>query len=263
MADFDGMIAGLRDHKDTVEAYFLDFFSKKNRKEYHVDQKADSDSLKAIRIMFESKKELRERVEQSFSYDPFCLEAFFVYYVISEDIYVDQRFRSYYEELNGFADLDPYRQEEYLRILDFYVEFLLDVHNMTRAARVERQIIRLTKDFSPRQVDRLSFIYASLEEKDDFYRLFLDSDLSLYSFLLLIVTLLKHDDRRKAQEVCEEMLEKIEYASYLDHMWDLDLNDGKQKEFYQTVEDCYEFIGSVPDFFTFINLVREKRDGTI
>ena len=42
-----------------------------------------------------------------------------------------------------------------------------------------------------------------------------------------------------------------------DHLWDLDQNDEKQQEFYQSVEDCYQETAAVPDFFSFMSRVRE------
>jgi hypothetical protein len=80
---------------------------------------------------------------------------------------------------------------------------------------------------------------------------------------MLIVTLLKHDDERRAKEVANDMFDHIELSSYIDHLWDLDYSDPAQKEFYEAVENSYEYIRSIPDFFTFMNIVREKRDGTI
>ena len=82
MLDFEKLISGPQGGKDQVEAYLLDFFSKKNRKDYQIDPDADEDQRKAIRIMFESKKDLPERAELALSHDPLCLEAFFVYYLI-------------------------------------------------------------------------------------------------------------------------------------------------------------------------------------
>ena len=75
----------------------------------------------------ESKKDLPERAELALSHDPLCLEAFFVYYLLSEDVFVNYRFRSYYDQISHFGDLSDYQKKCYLKILDFYVEFLLDI----------------------------------------------------------------------------------------------------------------------------------------
>ena len=82
MLKFDDLINGLEDNKDRIEDYFVEFFSRGNYKQYEVDGDPDKDERKAIRVMFESRKKLRDRIEESFSYDPFCLEAFFAYYII-------------------------------------------------------------------------------------------------------------------------------------------------------------------------------------
>lgn len=257
MPDFDRLVAGLEEHKDDPKSYFEDFFQRKNLKDYHIDEDASADEKKAVRVMFESKKEIRERCDLSFSYDPFCLEAFFVYYVLSEDIFVNYRFQAYYDEIDSYADFSACQKRHYIRLLRFYVEFLMDLSNFTAGIKVERQVMRLSFPAGRGNVNRLSFMYAMKEEADDFYRLYLDYPFDIYDYILLIVTLLKHEDRMRAREVTLDMFKNIRYATYLDHLWDLDEKDEKQKAFYSAIDDLYEYISSIPDFFTFINLVRE------
>ena len=62
----------------------------------------------------------------------------------------------------------------------------------------------------------------------------------------------------KAREVLIDMFDNIEYGTYLDHVWDLDENDPKQKRFMEIVNDCYEDLSSVPTFFSWVNKTREK-----
>ena len=263
MADFDSFLSEYDKRQVEALSFFEGYFTRAGLKEYVIDEAADKDSIKAIKTMFTSKKDLRERCDVAFSYDPLCLEAFFVYYVLAEDIYVSYRLDAYYQELVSFADLPAYNQRCYLRILEFYVEFLMDVGNFTKGIKVERQLRKMAPQYCKGKTNRLSFMYSQIEEADDFYRFYLDEEFDTYDYLLLIVTLLKHDDRIRAKEVTQDMFQNIEYASYLDHLWDLDMNDPAQKKFYQTVDDAYDFIKGVPDFFTFINVVREKSEGTI
>jgi hypothetical protein len=54
------------------------------------------------------------------------------------------------------------------------------------------------------------------------------------------------------------MYEKIEYAKYLDHMWDLKEDVPAEAEFMRTVEDCIEEINGVPEFFSFASEVYEQ-----
>ena len=259
MLKFDDLINGLEDNKDRIEDYFVEFFSRGNYKQYGVDGDPDKDERKAIRVMFESRKKLRDRIEESFSYDPFCLEAFFAYYIISEDIYVDYRFKDYYNESGNFADFSAYQKKCYLKIMDFYVEFLLDIRNITTAIKVQRLIIRLTNDLSQKNINRLSYMYSSVEKADDFYRLYLEADFDSYDYLMLLITLLKHDEESKAKEVLLDMFENVKYAEYMDHLWDLDTKDPEQKEFYECIESCYSEISSVPDFFAWVNMINEER----
>ena len=259
MLDFDMLVSGLQENRDNPEEYFVNFFSRSNRKQYHIDSQADDDQVKAIRILFDSKKDLRDRIDQSFSFDPLCLEAFFIYYITSDDVFVDYRFKTYYDQIGRFPDLSAYQKKCYLKIMDFYVEFLLDIGNYTTAIKVQRQIIKLG-NVSQKDIDRLSFMYCVIERADDFYRLYLDHMFDAYDYLLLIVTLLKHEDEIRAKEVTQDMFRNIPETEYLDHLWDLDDKDEQQQTFYKTVDECYEYIRGVPDFFTFINRVHQSTD---
>ena len=60
-------------------------------------------------------------------------------------------------------------------------------------------IIRLTNDLSNKNVNRLSYMYSSIERADDFYRLYLEADFDAYDYLMLLITLLKHDEESKAK----------------------------------------------------------------
>ena len=257
MLDFKKLSDGIIENKDRAQEYFMEFFTKENFKEYQIDEPLSANQVKAIRTMFESKKRLNERCEKSFSYDPLCIEAFFVYYFITEDVFLNFRFKSYYEKIGDFPDLSSYQKDCFLKILDLYSEFLLDIRNFTTGIKVEKQILKLG-GMNRRGLNRLCYMYCMIEDADEFYRLYLDQDFDAYDYMLLLVTLLKHEDTIRAKEVYEDMMKNIPYADHLDHLWDLDENDEKQQSFYQTVEDAYEHINSVPEFFTFINQVREK-----
>ena len=203
--------------------------------------------------MFESRRELRKRAQSALDYDPFCLEAFFTYYLLSEDLYVYYSFRECFSKADEYADFSASRQKRYLRILDFFVEFLLELHNITEAIRVQRMIIRLNGEATPLMINRLSYMYQLIEDDEEFYRLYLSNEFDEYDYLLLLVTLLKHEEEYRAREVLNDMLQKIEYADYLDHIWDLDQSDPKQKEFYQLVDGCSMQVSSVLDFFGWVN----------
>ena len=257
MVSFNNLVNDFKEN-EKIEDYLLRFFTKSNFKEYEISDAADSEQSKAIKIMFESKKDLRDRIDDAFSYDPFCKEAFFAYLMISEDVYVQLRFDTYLKELDNYPGFDSYQKSCYITILNFYVEFLLDISNITTAIRIQKLMIQLTNSIEPRDVSRLAYMYFSNEIYEDFYRLYLDNKFTLYDYLLLLVTLLKHEEEMKAREVLIDMFDNIEYGTYLDHVWDLDKNDPKQKRFMEVVNDCYEDLSSVPTFFSWVNKTREK-----
>lgn len=257
MANYKDLVNNVKNN-EKIEDYFLDFFTKKNFQDYEVNDGISKDQLKAIKIMFESKKELRARVDDAFDYDPFCKEAFFVYMMLVEDVYLQIRFDAYLKELNNYPSFDEYQKECYLIILNFNVEFLLDIGNITGAIKIQKLMIQLSNNASKADVSRLAYMYFSLENIQDFYRLYLDNKFSLYDYLLLVVTLLKHEEEMKAREVLVDMFDNVKYGTFLDHVWDLDESDPEQKEFIKIVNDSYEDLVSIPTFFSWVNKIREK-----
>ena len=246
--------------KKKVEDYLLRFYTKSNLNKYEINPLADKEEIKATRVMFESKKNLKTRCDLAFEYDPLCLEALLAYMSSVEDIYISYRFESYLKQDNNFADFSVYQKQKYLKILELYIDFLLDIHNITTAIKVEKILISLSGGASKSNINHLSFMYSTLENYLDFYMLYLQSDFSTYDYILLLVTLLKNDEELKAKQVLMDMEDKIKYTSYLDHLWDLNLKDPEQKEFYDTVEDCYLDIASVPYFFSWVsNCIKDNQ----
>lgn len=257
MLNINDLINGI--NKDTnIEEYLLNFFSSDTFSNYEINKNANSKQKKAIKLMFCSKKEMSERIDEIFELDPFCLETMFAYLMISEDVYIQIKFDSFFEEAGNYADFDEYQKYNYIRILDLFVDFLLDINNITKAIIVQKTIVKLTNNFSKQAVTRLAYAYYSIEDYDNFYRLYADAKLGTYEYILLMLTLLKHDEKLKAQEVLFDMFDNVEFSKYLDHAWDLDDNDFKQKEFADTVQDCFDEISSIPTFFSWVNNSKEK-----
>lgn len=244
--------------QDKVEEYLLNFFNKKNYKEYEIDDNASLDQIKAIRTMFNSRKDLRKRIDDAFAYDLFCVEAFFAYLMINEDVFLQLRFNTYYKYIDDYPDFDLYEKNNYIRILNLYVDFLSDIRNITKAISILKMIIKLTNQASETNISRLAYMYFMIEDDKEFYKLYTNYEFATVDYLLLMVTLLKHDEELKAQEVLLDMFDNIECSTYLDHIWDLDEDDIKQQEFYKAVDGCFDDILSIPTFFSWVNKVREK-----
>lgn len=257
MLSFNKLVSGIKaDSK--VDEYLLNFFTKKNFKEYKLREDLNRKQLKAIKIMFESKKNIVDRIDDAFDVDPFCIEALFSYLMTSEDIFLQLRFNAYLEKLNEYPMFNDYAKDCYIKILNFYVDFLLDINNCTKAIEIQKLVVKLTNKFTSDTVSKLAYAYHTIEDAEGFYRLYTEAKFTAYEYLLLMITLLKHDEKLKAQEVLLDMYDNIEYGTYLDHVWDLDENDPKQKEFNDIVQDCFDDLNSIPTFFSWVNKTREK-----
>lgn len=246
-----------RNDQEKVDEYLLKTFTKENFEEYYIDPDANKDEEKAIRIMFESKKDLKKRVEEAFKNDPFCLEAFFAYYMKSDDTFLYLRFETYYSEANNFADLDKYEQKCFIRIMEFYVDFLFEIGNLTKAIKVQKLLIKLTNNPN-RYLEQLVDLYFIIEDVDEMYRLYCENDFSVREYILLLVTELKHEDEMKAQEVLKDMLSTYKLADYLDHIWDLKDEVKEEKEFYDIIDMCFEDMITIPDFFSWVAEAKKK-----
>lgn len=260
MNNFSDIVAGIKQTTLEPKEYFNQSFSSKNYKNYHVDFELEANQKKAIKIMFTSKKDIQNRVDAALNADPFCLEAFFVYFILNEDVFVNYRFETYFNQAVNYADLDDYEQYCFLTIMDFYVEFLMEIHNIKKAIKVQKTMNKLSNPVDESIIHRMSLLYSLIEDSESFYRLYLDYEFTYYDYILLLVTLLKNDEHMLAKQVLDDMVKNTEYASFLDHLWDLDMEDPKQKDFYNLIEECYPDIMSVPNFFSWVNLNKESLD---
>ena len=256
MADYQALVSGTEKIQD-LDEYFLKFFDKKNLKDYAMDPDLNKEEKKAVRVLFESKRSMKERAEAAFEYDPLCREAFFVYLMLTEDVFLQYRFDSYYKQADNFVDFSAHQKKSYLEILDYYIDFLDDIGNVTGAIRIAKMKGRLDS-FDESLISRLSLLYFYIEDAQEFYRLYLNHDFSFEDYLLLVATLLKHQDENKAKEVLLEMFEHVPYSDYIDHLWDLDEKDEEQRKVIASLESVYEYLASVPTLFSWANKV--KRD---
>ena len=264
MLNFEDLLNGIDkiESKEQYDSFLCDFFSKQNYKNYTSKEELDKEETKALKVMFTSSKAMMERVDEALKCDPFCIEAFFVYTLYVEDTFLGLRFRAYYNEANNYGDLDIHEKHSFITIMHFYVNFLVDINNITSAIKVLRLIIKLTNKIEE-YLDDLVYLYFKLEMVDEIYKLYCHNDFNARNYVLLIVTELKHDEDMKAREVVEDMFEKIKYSTYLDHLWDLDDNDPEQAKFYDEIDEIFEDIIAIPNFFSYINEVKEQVKGGI
>lgn len=262
MLDYHDLVNGsfkIKKNED-IDIYLNDFFVKGNYKQYRIDDDCIGDNKKAIKVMFDEKKELSKRIDDAFSYNPFCIEAFFAYMLRSDDVFLSYRFTSYYETNDSYADLESYEKRCYITIMKFYVSFLMDVNNITTAIKVQKMIIRLCNDDDYENIKTLATLYYLIEDEKELYKLYCQSEFEEYEYLLTIITELKYEEDLKARQILFEMFDKFEYAKYLDHVWDLDLTDPKQKHFYDIVDKCFDNTLSIPNFFSWVNMQKEKNE---
>lgn len=233
--------------------YLSNFFVSKNLKNYEIDKDNPLSYKLVLKYLFSSHLEIEERAYKTLDKYVFCYEAVFIIYMISDGAYANSYFKYYYEMKDSFPSLSDSEKSAYLKILDLYVEFLIDIDNYTQAQKIENLLMILSNANTRKEIDRLSYILYMKEDAKEMYKLYCESDdYSIESYILLMITLLKNDDELKTKGVLREFLSKYKYGEYLGRIWDLDENEEEAMEFFDIVDSCYDKILSVPDFFAII-----------
>ena len=115
-----------------------DFFREENLESYRIPDIATELERNAIACLFDEEKEIPERIKDAREIDPLCIEAFYLELCLSEDTSSYHIFGRYDRMKDAYPSFTPYGKENYRLILDFYVEFLLDMHNITQGIRVQK-----------------------------------------------------------------------------------------------------------------------------
>lgn len=253
MLSFDQLVYEIElTEPEAVLKYLENFFVFDNYAQYLIDEKSDSNDKESILKMFQDKEPILQRANTVLNNNNFCIEAFFVCYCLSEETSLNVFMNNMYHKQNEYKLFSEYQKNNYLRILSFYVQFLINIHNITFAIKVLKTIIKLEENYSDIYVSRLAYLYCLIENKDDFYDLYLNVGFrQITPYILLMIVLLKHEEELKAKEVFSELLSKFEYAEYIDHIWDLDdVDDEEAIEFKNIMELCFEEICAIPYFFS-------------
>ena len=261
MLSFDQLIYDVEmANPEDVKEYLNVFFVSTNYTDYLIDEKAQTEDKMSIKELFDGKEDILVRAININQNNPFCIEAFFVNYCLNEETVLNILMNNMFHKSGEYETFSEYQKMCYLRILNFYVQYLINIHNVTFAIKVLKKVIELQKESTDVDIARLSYLYCLIENKDDFYDLYLNVGFNqIAPYLLLIVVLLKHEDELKAKEVYSEMLSKFEYATFIDHVWDLeDVDDEEAVDFKNTIEACFEEICAIPYFFSWCSDNKEK-----
>lgn len=245
--------------EDEVRDYLADFFHPENKNKYLNDERFSDEDFDALEVMFED-DEILNKAYEALDVSPFCLEAFVVIYKLENDVALYDFFDEFNGEEYDYDVLSDYHKYAYGMIESYYVDFLINIRNLTKAKNVLLTLIAKDNKMAESNNFRLSYIYSCLEDLDSFYKLYLDTGFTeAFSYILLLVVCLKYGDKSKAKEVYGEFLTHFKYATYVDHIWDLDDNDDDAAlEMKMTMSACYSEICSVPNFFSWCSDNKEK-----
>ena len=237
-------------NKDEDFQYLLEFFVNENLHNYWIPNDANDNERKAIEIIFNDDKDIMDRIDEARLYDPYCLEAFFIELYMNEDEWNHSYFLSYYLKLSEYNNLSPYSKNSFKIILDFYIEFLIDMRNIKKAIKVQYSLINECGDNNIRNSTRLCFLYSLIEDNEAFYNYYQNNDLgNITSYILLIITLLKADEISAAQDVLNDMVSLFPSTEYIYHSWDLPEGSKEAEELLEALDSCYEEIRTMDDFF--------------
>ena len=261
MTSFDQFIyEGEALKEEEIEDYINDFFNSANRDEYLVDARAKGEEIVAIDMMFEDGDDILERADKVLEKYPLCLEAAYVYYKLADEIYLNQYLNRTKTYVSSYNELSIYNKYCFVTIMHWYVDFLCNIHNITLAIRTLKAVMELDRRLHDADISRLAYLYSLIEEKDEFYNLYLEEEFkSSLPYILLIIVLLKHEDYLKAKEVLKDLISFNSYAEYIDHIWDIDDEDNeKALEFKSSLNVLAVEIDAIPYFYTWCSNNKEK-----
>ena len=243
--------------KDEVIPFLESFFTPENVPDYFIPDYASEAEKEAVLLFFESEKPLEERVIEARNLDPMSIEAFFVDLSLHEEVLSYSIFKEYYDKLDDYETYTVYAKENLCIIVDLFVEYLLDIHYIKGAIRVQERLNTIPR--YTRNISRLSYLYYLIENGESYYDLYLKEDFEdPASYLLLINTLLKCGDQDKAREVLNDMFSAVPYSDYIDKIWELDSSIEEARIFADAVDRCFDELCSVPYFFTWCSQNREE-----
>lgn len=238
---------------DERKAFFESFFVRDNLSNYYLDDVLSENERGAVELLFEGQGSLSERVMEALNKDGNCREAFLVSDSILDDVITYDNFRKLSKRVGEFESLSPYSKASFLTALEMYSDFLTSIQNITGAIRQLKTMLSLCDNPGYHRYVKLAFLYGLLEDHESLYELCESIDCEdCFIYLVTIVTLLKHGDDR-AEDIFHDMLRQFPESSYIDHMWDLDMSKAENARLADNVDDCYDMICSLPDFFSWCN----------
>lgn len=262
MLSFDQLVYETQDlENEERENYLINFFTANNFDDYLIDESCSEDERMDIYEMFHSSEDILIRALMILDRSPLCMEANYVNYLLNEETMVDLWFNTLMHKSPEFGSFSEYGKASYLRLLNIYAQFLMDIHNVTFAIKVVKRIADLEKGYSDDSIAKLAYMYSIIEKDDEFYELYHNEDFNdMIPYLLLMVVLLKHEDELKAREVLSDFIDKFKYGDYIDRIWELDSNDSAEAvELRSAIDVCFEEICSVPYFFSWCFDNKEKK----
>lgn len=238
--------------EEDAEKLISDFFRYENLEDYFIPEDTNAQEREAINIMFDDSKDIYDRIDEARKLDEFCLEAFYVELNLRKDLSPYTLFMSYYQKINQFNSLTSGAKGNFLIILDLFIEYLIDIHNISKAIVIQKELLEITNNNKKRNITRLSYLYFLLEKHEEFYEFYENNEFDeAIPYLLLINTLLKNDEFEKAKIVLNDMVAFIPFSKYIYRLWELDdKTEADALDFKEAVESCYEELFSYPNFFS-------------
>lgn len=256
--DFDQLFEELSDLPFEERYDYADqFFTNSNYYEYIKELHGNKKREESLKLLFDCRQELFEKVDRILGSDVLCAEAYLIAIFIMPDLDISNYFRAFLDERIRYEELDTFDQDSYLRILNMLVAYLIDLHNYSFSLQVLDMIDKyVTPDLS--SLIRRGYCLMKLERADDFYDLFIQSNFRDPLFCIhLLITLLKANDEKRAKEVYLAMLET--YPSIIDLVqpWENE-DDPVLAVFMDALDAAGDDLLSVPYFFDFLASCTQK-----
>lgn len=229
-----------------------EFFKEYNLPDYMINPLANGNDKECILEMFDNTTNVEERACDILENNCFCLEAFYVFYKLANDVTLSYFFNQMVNRAVEYDNLTEYQKNSLIFILNCYCDFLTSLHNYTQTLKVCDVLFRINGDEDGKVANRRAYCYSQLEDLDRLYDLYLnDLFRDPENYILLIIVCLKHEDQMKAKEVLSTLIDRFPKAEYIDHIWDLEGDNSMDGAVMRkAVTNCYDSICAIPFFFS-------------
>ena len=248
---------------EKAEEAYKNYFVKNNFLNYidefdNINEKQE----KALEILFSGEGEILDRCQKALDINNTCFEAYFLLNYLSDSL-------SFYYQTLDIQNTpienyeDEYEINDVVNIRLAITYYYLDICNYHQALKHLNDVKKIIdiKEI----LTTFIIVYNYLEDYQSIKNLYENNSFDApEQYIMFIISILKNDKNEYAKEIYEDMASKFKYASYICKPQELSLiKDDEANSMMRAVEMCFDYIESVPNFFSWASECIDAKNAPI